>query len=215
MRFRIWFIILTWTLYLLKTKMELKDIFDILIHQEAFEGANFDVNSKSLMLVEKPLENNKTQLLSVTIKGIDEVYAAIKLDTDRRDFLRPDGLIRSCEGETDEARRHDAHKKCDYLVFCRVNTQNYVLLIEMKSDEAKHIPEKIKSSKAILAYFIELIRLCYDYELTDFKQIAILFDKNSNKSITELERGNVKFKHQGFYKEQNGITLMKHLINQK
>lgn len=195
--------------------MKLKEIFDILIHAEAFEGADFDTSSKSLMLVEKPLENNKTQLLSVTIVGIDEVYAAIKLDADRRDFLRPDGLIRSCEGEKEENKKHHAHKKCDYIVFCRVDNTNYILLIEMKSEEAKHIPEKIKSTKAIVAYFIELINLCYNYEIEDFKQISILFDTSTNKSITELERGNVRYKHQGFYKKQDGRTLMKHLIHQK
>lgn len=194
--------------------MELQEIFDILIHQEAFEGANFDNTSKSLMLTENPLENNHTQLLSVTIEGIDEVYAAIKLDADRRDFLRPDGLIRSREGEENQNKKHHAHKKCDYLIFCKVKTKNYVLLVEMKSDEAKHIPEKMKSTQAILAYFVELIYLFYNYDLSNFKQICILFDTNINKRITEIERGNVKYKHQGFGKQQVGRIQMKHLIHQ-
>ncbi|TAG87895.1 MAG: hypothetical protein EAZ20_09630 [Bacteroidetes bacterium] len=195
--------------------MDLQTIFDILIHKEAFEGANFDSISKSLMLIETHSENNNTQLLSVTIEGIDEVYIAIKLDADRRDFLRHDGLIRSCEGEENE-KKHHAHKKCDYLVFCKVKTKNYALLVEMKSNEAKYIPEKMKSTKAILAYFIELINLYYDYdELKDFKQICILFDTNINKRITEVERGNIIYKHQGFGKQQNGRTQIKHLIHQK
>lgn len=195
--------------------MELQEIFDILIHQGAFEGANFDSTSKSLMLTENPLENNHTQLLSVTIEGIDEVYATIKLDADRRDFLRPNGLIRSCESEETENRKHHAHKKCDYLIFCKVKTKNYVLLVEMKSSEAKHIPEKMKSTKAIFAYFVELINLYYNYdELKDFKQICILFDTNINKRITEIERENVKYKHQGFGKQQVGRIQMKHLIHQ-
>ncbi len=187
--------------------MKLQDIFDVLIHEEAFEGASFYAPSKSLMLIEKPLENNNTQLLSIEINGIDEVYAAIKLDADRRDFLRPNGLIRNCEGEIEEKRKHHAHKKCDYLVFCKIGTNNYILLIEMKSEEAKHIPEKIKSTKAIVAYFIELINLYYGYELTHFKQIAILFDKSVKRYITELEKDNVRYKHQGF-KEQNGVTVI-------
>lgn len=195
--------------------MELQEIFDILIHQEAFEGANFDSNTKSLILTENPLENNHTQLLSVTIEGVDEVYAAIKLDADRRDFLRPDGLIRSCEGEENQNKKHHAHKKCDYLIFCKVKTKNYVLLIEMKSSEVKQIPQKMKSTKAILAYFIELINSYYDYdELKDFKQICILFDTNTTRGIVKVERGNVIYKHQGFRKQQDGHTQMKHLIYQ-
>jgi hypothetical protein len=196
--------------------MALQAIFDILIHKEAFEGADFDSDSKSLILVETPLKDNHTQLLSVTIEGIDEVYAAIKLDADRRDFLRPNGLIRGCEGEENKNRKHHAHKKCDYLIFCKVKTKNYALLVEMKSDEAKHIPEKMKSTKAILAYFIELIKLCYNYdELKDFKQICILFDTKANKGIAELERENIIYKHQGFGKQQAGRTEIKHLIHQK
>ena len=72
----------------------------------------------------------------------------------------------------------------------------------------------MKSTKAIVAYFIELINLYYNHELDDFKQILVLFDTNANKRITELEMGNIKYKHKGFGKKQQGYVEIKHLIHQ-
>lgn len=183
--------------------MTFNEIFEKIIHENSQNLANFDKNTNSLFLKEEEDRTNtkKTQLLSVTINGIDEVYSVFKLDEKKHLFLMEHGLI----------KKGRFHKKCDFLVFCKVTQQkrsrNYILLIEMKSKTADNIPEKIKSTKAIIAFLQELIQQYYYENIKEFKQIAILFDKKDTKgqAVDSDNEWKVDYKHQGF-PTQDGTT---------
>jgi hypothetical protein len=110
-------------------------------------------------------------------------------------------------------RKGKFHKKCDFLVFCKINRKNYILLIEMKSENATHIPEKIKSTKAIIAFLQELIQNYYQEDFSNFTQIAILFDKKDTKGrvINVPNNSDVSYKHQGFSRQTARTEINKFL----
>jgi hypothetical protein len=179
--------------------MTFNEIFEEIIHENSQNLSNFDKNSNSLFLKEEEDRTNtkKTQLLSVTINGIDEVYSVFKLDEKKHLFLMEHGLI----------KKGQFHKKCDFLVFCKIGKRNYILLIEMKSEKSDNIPEKIKSTKVIIAFLQELIQQYYYENIKEFKQVAILFDKKDTKgrAVNAYNEWEVDYKHQGF-ETQHAIT---------
>lgn len=178
--------------------MNLKQIFEDLIHEKAQTSANFHSDTKTLLLTEKPDKNDTkgSPLLSVTIENIDDVYIVMKLDETHYDFLKQDGLIKN-------SNKHHAHKRCDFLVFCKVKKQDYILLIELKSNKVENVPEKIKTTKAIIAFFAELLKQYYQLNIDTFTQIAILFDRKTHKTTSTGKAQNlldidIICKHQGF-----------------
>lgn len=173
-----------------------------LIHQEAH--IFFDDKNK-VVRIEEPQNTKSTQLRSVIIKGIQNFYFALKLDHEKHKFLG--SLINDVT---------DIKKACDAIIFCQVNNQNYIFLVEMKSDDSEGVAEKIKSTEAFLAFLEVILQNHYKIQIIDNVKIRnILFDRkvNKGKPIGEISKKGVDFLHQGFDKQDNNEAWIRNFIH--
>ncbi len=156
----------------------------------------FDEQNKIITLFEEDLK--ASALRSVTIKGIEKCYFALKLDHNKYKFL----------GTIFEKEVKNIGKACDAVIFCRIKDRNYIFLIELKSKEADYVPEKIKSTKAFLDYLSSLLSKYYKLDLAEFTQISILFDRKPNKGKPNLvEKDEEKYYHHGFKRPDNEVRI--------
>ncbi len=171
------------------------EVLKMLMHQETH--LVFDEQRKVITLLES--ENLKaSNLRSVTIKGIEEFYFALKLDREKHKFL---GTLFN---EVSNIR-----KACDAVIFCRIKDKKYIFLVELKSEDADHIPEKIKSTKAFLDYLNSIVSKYYQIDLHEFTRISILFDRKVNKGKPNLvEKRAEKYYHHGFNKPDDEVRIL-------
>jgi len=181
---------------------ELSEKLSQLIHQDAH--ILFDEKNK-IVKIEEPQNTDSRQLRSVIIKGIQNFYFALKLDHEKHKFLG--SLINDVT---------DIKKACDAIIFCKVNNQNYVFLVEMKSDDSEGIIEKIRSTEAFLAFINTILRNHYKIQLIGNVHIKkILFDRkvNKGKSINVVSKRDINFFHQGFDKQDNNEAWIRNFIH--
>lgn len=170
------------------------EILKTLIHEETH--ITFDEQGKVITLLESE-DLKASALRSVTIKGIEEFYFALKLDHNKYKFL----------GTIFKDVKHIG-KACDAVIFCRVKDRNYIFLIELKSQKADYVPEKIKSTKAFLDYLGSLLSKYYQLDLKGFIQVSILFDRKANKGKPNLvEKDEEKYYHHGFKNPDNEVRI--------
>ncbi len=158
--------------------------------------------------IEEPENTGSKQLRSVTLKGISEFYFGLKLDHERFQFLGrllKEGRVR---------------KAMDAILFCRMRKEgekkakDYVLLIELKSNDKGGIKEKIKSSKAFLGFIKVALNQYYQIDLTSFIELSILFDRKVTKRgglPDKIALGDATYFHKGFKKQDNEVWLREFL----
>jgi len=152
------------------------------------------------LVIDEPQNVDNRQLKSVKITGIQEVYAAIKLDTENIPFtgcLINDGKYK---------------KACDAIVFCKVNNKDYIFIIELKSNELdlNEVIQKFRNARG----FIEYLRTIFNYyhklkvpDIDNDKIISILFDRKFTRKPVLVEKHGEKFKHQGFGNPHNEVNI--------
>lgn len=172
-----------------------------LIHQEAH--ILFDEKRK-VIKIEEPQNKESNELRSVIITGIQNFYFALKLDHEKHEFLGT--LINNVT---------DIKKACDAIIFCEVNNQNYIFLVEMKSKNKEGVHEKIKSTEAFLAFLDVILKNHYKIQLIDNIIVKnILFDRKVNKGKpNKVSQKDVTFFHQGFDKQDNNEAKIRNFIH--
>jgi len=160
---------------------------------------NFN-NSDDSIVVDEPNNSDNKQLKSVKIKGIQEIYAAIKFDFENISFagrLINDGKYK---------------KACDAILFCKVSNKDYIFIIELKSNELdlKEVIQKFRNTKGFIEYLRVILKSYHNLEIPDIesnKIISILFDRKLTRKPTPIEKNGEKFKHQGFGCPNNEVDI--------
>lgn len=146
--------------------------------------------------IEEPQNRGQNQLRSVLVKGISRFFFAFKLDRPNFPFLgtmMADGYAR---------------KSGDAVLFCQVKEQAYIFIFELKSNTAREIPEKFKSSRAIIDYLESVIEAYHELNFRKYELILVLFDRRvvRNQPNVVVQRG-ITFVHQGFRRRDNEIRV--------
>ncbi len=170
----------------------LKETFEKIFNSEVIES-NFISSKKkkgkktfSINLVEDENEEKEDTLREVTIIGFDEIYFAIKYD--KYPFIHGNS---NSESKKSLLIEKDIRKKCDYIIWAKLDGQKIVLLIELKSKKNKDTLSKFKSSKLFLEYFNSILKEYYDKKIINFdKTINLLIN---NKSAKKLGKPNHNF----------------------
>ena len=147
--------------------------------------------------IDEPENNGSSQLRSVKIRGFEDIYYAIKLDLSGHPFLG--SLVND----------GDLKKTCDALIFARIKGLDYIILIELKSQTRVSIPEKFRNCLAIIEYVKSITNSYYNYNIRNFKQLNLLFDRQPNTRNTSFESKihGVNLKHKGFGKTDVEIDI--------
>lgn len=174
----------------------LGDILQGLIHENVV--LPFDEKTKSIKIEEAENTDNK-QLRSVKLTGISTFYFAFKLDDERHPFL----------GKLIQAKAKNIRKAVDAVLFCKVAGQATIFLIELKSNRVEQIAEKMKSSKAFIAFLTSFLSSYEKIDLSKFQIKSILFDRNVRKGKQPQTRINKDetFYHYGFKKLDNEVHV--------
>jgi hypothetical protein len=162
------------------------------------EIANIRHNSiNKSIVIEEPDNNETSHLKSVEIRGFEDIYFATKLDLSGYQFLGnlvKDGFLK---------------KSCDAIIFAKIKGINYSILVELKSQRRTSIPEKFKNCIAFFEYLKSIYKHYYQNDLNNFKQINLLFDRQTNSRNTSFE-GKIEgicIKHRGFGKNKGSIDI--------
>lgn len=145
------------------------------------------------------IEEPEGTLHSVTIDGFSEIYFALKLDDDKCQFLNgliPKGVWR---------------KAVDAVIFCQIDSLDYIFLIELKSKaRPSESVDKFKSSKAFIAFLSSVFQSHHDISIENTPIISILFDRKPGKSKSPIIQWKGEtFRHEGFRKSDNRTRIEK------
>jgi hypothetical protein len=181
--------------------MGINDFIKSIICPEAFIQKD---NIPDSLLIEEPDNTANKMLRSVRVTGLNEVYAALKLDTEGFEFTG--NLI----------LKGNYKKSCDALLFCRVGSQNYVLIIELKSNEydMKEVLSKFRNARATLDWMMNMFKAYHgsDLPFDGTRVIPVLFDRKLTKGASKQDSKGYKFIHYGFGKPDNEGNI-KSIIN--
>jgi hypothetical protein len=160
---------------------------------------NFN-NSDDSIVVDEPKNLENKQLKSIKINGIQEVYAAIKLDLENVPFT---GRLIN-EGKYKKA--------CDAILFCKVNNKDYIFIIELKSNELNlnEVIQKFRNAKCFIEYLRVILKCYHNIDIPDIdnnKIISLLFDRKLTRKPTIVDKNGEKFKHQGFGNPNNEVDI--------
>jgi len=171
-------------------KENLKTALQKIIVEEVW--IDFDENTKSIVLQELDnIDKKKKTLKTVKVKGITEYYLAFKLDDPRHTFLS--------ETNTLIAKIGDIRKAVDAVLLCRVDKFNYIFLFEMKTKRVESIPEKIKSSRAFLAFLQSILKSYEAIDISTFKMINVVFHTKVSKGKPDkVYKKGVEYLRYGF-----------------
>ena len=80
-----------------------------------------------------------------------------------------------------------ANKRCDYLIFAEVESEKYLIFIELKlNNNSKCMKEtqmKFKSSQCLIIYFQKILSEFYEIEIKNYlKKQVLLVKKNKEKN---------------------------------
>ncbi len=195
--------------------MTLKEALTELINENIL--IDFDEQNNSIEITESHNEdenykkdNSKNDVLrSVKIVGIEEFIIAFK--PDNKDFRFLGSLI-------NDNVKH-IKKSCDGIVFCKMNNQNYVLLVELKSTTHKYLQEKYKATKLLLTFLNETLKTYYEIE-EKFIVVNVLFDRKPKRGkpkflplpIQRKENTQVYF-HQGYLNAEGNESRIKRILD--
>ncbi len=162
---------------------------DVRIHPHPDEKESKNENKKKTRSITIVESEDDASLKSVTINKFTEVYFAFKLDDRDHPFLGK--LIYG--GIWTRA--------VDAVIFGRVGSDDYIFLVELKSNaKPSESVGKFKSSRAFIAFLRTVFELHDDLPLPDNSNIiSILFDaKPGSNKPSLLERDGEIFRHEGF-----------------
>ncbi len=168
------------------------------LKESIIERAHILIDASGILRIDEPENIGTHQLQAVDITGINQFYGAIKLDVRNTSFtgkLIKDGYLK---------------KACDAIVFCKIKQQDCIFLIELKSNTASHIPEKMKNGYAFIEYLRSIFLKYHGLNIKNgFQIIPVLFDRKpssrSNPSKRKLK--GINFFHKGFGKPVGKVDL--------
>ncbi len=157
-----------------------------------------------IILTEEQNQDKENKLDEVRLRGLDEIYFAIKYDAT---FF----LHRIENNGNDYSKslliRNKFYKVCDYIIWAKFQEHNILLIIELKSQTNGHVPEKFKSTKAFISYLNCLIEQYYNIQLNqEFKLIPLLINDKIKKNIIPINE-------YGFYHKGIGQNVIYDIKN--
>jgi len=157
----------------------------------------------------KTQKSKKQKLHSVKIVGIEKIIIAFKPDDKNYHFLG--GLIK-------DKVKH-IKKACDGIIFCKIKGQNYVLLVELKSDYKDGLQDKYKAGRLFITFLNEILKSYYNIK-ENFMVINILFDTNPQKGkpmflpVPNQRNEEVEiYVQQGFQKSEGNESRIRDILN--
>lgn len=157
----------------------------------------------------KSQKSKKQKLKSVKIVGIEEIIIAFKPDDKNYHFL----------GKLIKDKIKHIKKACDGIIFCKIKSQNYVLLVELKSDYKDGLQDKYKAGRLFISFLNEILKNYYNITV-NFMVINVLFDTNPQKGkpmflpVPNQRKENIEiYVQQGFQKSEGNESRIRDILN--